>query len=91
MIPKVLFGHNPETFWLKKCFGIVPEKNFPDLAQSNFWNFILSSLSFKITFRIDLELSFTNVVEISLQHNSERMLITLPGSVAGRITVEIIN
>ena len=69
----------------------MPEKNFRDLAQSNFKNFILSSLSFKITFRIDLELSFTNVVEISLQHNPERMLITLPGSVAGRITVEIIN
>ena len=67
------------------------EKNLQDLAQSNFKNFILSSLSFKITLRIDLELCFTNVVEISLQHNPERMLITLPGSVAGRITLEIIN
>ena len=67
------------------------EKNFGDLAQSNFLNFIFRCLSFKITFRIDLELSFTNVVEISLWHNPERMLITLPGSVAGRITVEIIN
>ena len=36
MIPKVLFGHDSETFKLKKCFGIVPEKNFRDLAQSNF-------------------------------------------------------
>ena len=35
-IPKVLFGHDPETFFQSKCFGIVPEKNFWHHAQSIF-------------------------------------------------------
>ena len=44
MIPKVLFGHDPETFFrlIEKSFGIVPKKNFE----------IMLKVIFKILFKV---------------------------------------
>ena len=41
MIPKVLFRAQSQNIFQSKCFGIVPEQNFWDHAQSNFEFFIL--------------------------------------------------
>ena len=44
MMLKVLFGHDPETFWLKKSFGIVPEKGtFGIMPKAIFKNKILKN------------------------------------------------